>query len=54
MWNLCWRPHKNHRVSETAEINVADIASFLSQKNNALDVILKDIGLSEEKFMRTI
>ena len=45
---------QNHRVSETAEINVADIASFLGQKNNALDVILKDIGLSEEKFMRTI
>ena len=45
---------QNHRVSETAEINVADIASFLGQKGNALDVILKDIGLSEEKFMRTI
>ena len=45
---------QNHRVSETAEINVADIASFLGQKNKALDVILKDIGLSEEKFMRTI
>jgi len=41
---------RDHRVSETAEINVADIADFLSQKNNALDVILKDIGLSEEKF----
>ena len=45
---------QNHRVSEMAEINVTDIASFLSQKNNALDVILKDIGFSEEKFMRTI
>ncbi|MGA9348011.1 MAG: hypothetical protein WBW48_04310 [Anaerolineae bacterium] len=31
---------ENHRVSETAEINVADIADFLSQKGNALDVIL--------------
>ncbi len=41
---------RDHRVSGTAEINVADIANFLSQKNNALDVILKDIGLSEEKF----
>lgn len=45
---------QNHRVSETAEINVADIASFLGQKGNALDVILKGVGLSEEKFMRTI
>ncbi len=41
---------RDHRVSGTAEIHVADIADFLSQKNNALDVILKDIGLSEEKF----
>ena len=45
---------ENHRVSETAEINVADIASFLGQKYNALDVILKDVGLSEEKFKRII
>jgi hypothetical protein len=45
---------ENHRVSETAEINVADIADFLGQKYNALDVILKDVGLSEEKFKRII
>ncbi|RLC70692.1 MAG: hypothetical protein DRI52_06595 [Chloroflexi bacterium] len=45
---------QNQRVSETAEISVADIADFLGQKDNALDVILKDIGLSEEKFMRII
>jgi hypothetical protein len=45
---------ENARVSETAEINVDDIASFLAQKDNALDVILKDIGLSEEKFKRII
>lgn len=45
---------ENHRVSETAEINVADIANFLGQKYNALDVILKDVGLSEEKFKRII
>jgi hypothetical protein len=43
---------ENHRVSETAEINVDDIASFLAQEDNALDVVLKDIGLSEEKFKR--
>ncbi|MFQ6044318.1 MAG: DpnII family type II restriction endonuclease [Candidatus Poribacteria bacterium] len=45
---------RNHRVSETAEINVVDAAGFLGQKDNALDVILKDIGLSEEKFKRII
>ncbi len=45
---------ENHRVSETAEINVVDIADFLGQKYNALDVILKDVGLSEEKFKRII
>ena len=44
----------NHRVLETAEISVVDIAGFLSQKGSALDVILKDVGLSEEKFMRII
>ena len=41
---------RDHRVSGTAEIDVADIADFLNQKDNALDVILKDIRLSEEKF----
>jgi len=45
---------RDHRVSETAEVNVADIAGFLGQKDNALDVILKDLGLSEEKFERAI
>lgn len=45
---------ENARISEMAEINVDDIASFLAQKDNALDVILKDTGLSEEKFKRII
>jgi len=45
---------ENRRVSETAKINVGDMAAFLAQKDNALDVILKDIGLSEEKFKRII
>ncbi|MEA2007655.1 MAG: DpnII family type II restriction endonuclease [Chloroflexota bacterium] len=45
---------KNHRVSETAQITVADIANFLGESKNALDVILKDVGLSQEKFMRII
>lgn len=45
---------ENHRVSETAEINVADMSDFLRHKDNALDVILKDVGLSQEKFKRII
>jgi len=45
---------ENHRVSETAEISVADISDFLRQKDDALDVILRDVGLSEEKFKRII
>ena len=44
----------NHRVSETAEITPESIAAFIAQKSNGLDVVLKDIGLSEEKFKRTI
>jgi len=45
---------QDQRVSETAKINVVDIADFLIQKDSALDVILKDVGLSEEKFKRII
>ena len=45
---------QDYRVSETAEINVINIAGFISQKDNALDVILKDVGLSEEKFKRIV
>ncbi len=44
----------NHRVSKTAEITPESIAAFIAQKSNGLDVVLKDIGLSEEKFKRTI
>jgi len=45
---------KNHRVSETAQVTVTNIAAFLVEENKALDVILKDVGLSQEKFMRTV
>jgi hypothetical protein len=45
---------RNHRVSETATITVDSIADFLAQRKNALEVILKDIELSEEKFLRII
>ena len=42
------------RVSETATITVESITDFLMQQENGLEVILKDIQLSEEKFMRMI
>ena len=45
---------RDRRVSETAVIAAGDITDFLAEKENALDVILKDIGLSEEKFMRIV
>ncbi len=45
---------KNHRVSETAQITVSGIADFLGENKNALDVLLKDVGLSQEKFMRIV
>jgi hypothetical protein len=45
---------KNDRVSEEARINIEDITDFLQEKESGLDVILKDIGLSDEKFQRII
>jgi hypothetical protein len=45
---------QDRRVSETASINVVDIATFLREKDSALDVVLKDIGLSDEKFKRIV
>ena len=42
------------RISETATISVGNIAGFMREKGNALNVILKDIDLSEEKFKRVI
>ena len=42
------------RVAETANINVPDITDFLREDDQALDVILKDVGLSQEKFLRII
>jgi hypothetical protein len=45
---------RDKRVSPSAPITEADIAAFLVENDNALEVILKDIGLSEEKFMRII
>lgn len=45
---------QDDRVSETATVSVPDIANFLAQEYRALDVILKDIELSEEKFLRIV
>jgi len=42
-----------HDVSEAAEIT-ANIADFLAQSDDALDVILSDTGLSQETFKRII
>jgi len=41
-------------VSEDAPIEVDAIAEFLAEHELALDVILRDVELSEEKFMRII
>ncbi len=42
------------RLSEDAQIGIDSIAEFLTEHKLALDVILRDIELSEEKFMRII
>jgi len=45
---------KHPAVSEGAVIDVRGIREFLEAEPKALDVILKDIGLSEERFQRII
>jgi len=45
---------KNQSISEDAPIEVDTIANFLSKDRRAIEVVLKDIELSEEKFMRII
>jgi hypothetical protein len=42
------------RISEEATIEVETIADFLQQSERGLDVILRDIELSEEKFLRIV
>ncbi|PWH17137.1 MAG: hypothetical protein DDG58_08415 [Ardenticatenia bacterium] len=41
-------------ISESAHVTVEDIAEFIVQRRDGLDVILKDIQLSDEKFKRII
>ncbi len=45
---------RDPRVSEEAVIEVETIASFLQQSDRALEVLLRDIELSEEKFLRIV
>ena len=52
--NALMETARDPRISETASILVNDIADFLSETDNALNVILKDIDLSEEKFKRVV
>lgn len=42
------------RVSPPAVMDTAEIASFLAEKPNGLDLVLKDIALSAEKFKRIV
>lgn len=37
-----------------AHTNLSDLTTFLTQRENALDVVLKDLELSQEKFMRIV
>jgi len=45
------------QISDSADFTVDDVVSFIHEKDNdisGLNVILKDIGLSDEKFMRIV
>jgi len=44
---------ETHDMSGAADI-VADVTDFLRQRDDALNVVLNDIGLSQEKFKRII
>jgi len=45
---------KSTHISETVERKKDDIILFVEENPERLDVILRDIGLSDEKFMRII
>lgn len=47
---LSQSPH----ISATKKWTLEDIVAFLKEGPNGLDVVLQDIGLSDEKFMRII
>jgi hypothetical protein len=45
---------RDPRISEDVTIEIDAIITFLNRNNNGLDVILRDIELSEEKFLRIV
>jgi len=45
---------ENELISTSAEVSVDSVATFLAKNPLALEVILREIELSEEKFMRVI
>lgn len=52
--NTISRNSTNSRVSTPGHIDVNEMADYLLEKANGLDVILADIALSREKFLRII
>lgn len=45
---------KTARAQNSSELSVDNIISFLVQHSDGLDVLLKDLELSQEKFMRIV
>jgi len=45
---------QNPHIADGKEKTTENIVAFLGEVSNALNVILRDIGLSDEKFMRII
>lgn len=45
---------RSPHIAENRERTLEDIAAFLQENPDGLDVILRDIGLSDEKFMRIV
>lgn len=48
------RLSQSSHIAATKERTLEDIIAFLQENPDGLDVILRDIGLSNEKFMRII
>lgn len=47
------RLSQSSHISAAKERTTEDIIAFLEEDRDSLDVILRDIGLSDEKFMRS-
>ena len=45
---------KTARAHNSSELSVDNIINFLVQQGDGLDVLLKDLELSQEKFMRIV